>query len=146
MVMSLSTEFRSQVARSIRERGENYARRNAVVSLSYDERQGVIEAAVVGTRIYHVVIRLEGEEVVDYECDCQYFGDYGEPCKHIWATVLAAERELSPNSSSPASAPQRALPQSVAPSQALARRSPAPPTASGLEATVADSLRARSRV
>src|SRR5262245_60473428 len=48
-----------------------------------------VHALVKGSRAYTVHIRLNRDEVIA-ECDCPYY--LGEDlCKHIWATLLAAE-------------------------------------------------------
>ncbi|MDQ3441344.1 MAG: SWIM zinc finger family protein, partial [Planctomycetota bacterium] len=50
-----------------------------------------VRALVVGSKRYKVEVEhVDGDDFV-YQCDCPYFADHGEPCKHIWATLLAAE-------------------------------------------------------
>jgi len=48
-----------------------------------------VEAQVQGSRSYDVTLRWT-EGTLSAECDCQYFDSEG-PCKHLWATILAAE-------------------------------------------------------
>jgi uncharacterized Zn finger protein len=40
-------------------------------------------AVVTGTSLYTVYVKLNGETIVEYECDCPY--DYGDTCKHTVA-------------------------------------------------------------
>jgi SNF2-related domain/Helicase conserved C-terminal domain len=48
-----------------------------------------VEALVVGSGTYHVSLTWTDPSLL-VECDCPYFFDVG-PCKHLWATVLAAQ-------------------------------------------------------
>jgi len=50
-----------------------------------------VTAEVRGTAEYDVVIRREHSELI-VRCDCPYFVDRQEPCKHCWAVLLAAEK------------------------------------------------------
>ena len=40
-------------------------------------------AVVAGSELYTVYVKLNGETIVEYECDCPY--DYGNTCKHTVA-------------------------------------------------------------
>ena len=40
-------------------------------------------AVVFGSRIYSVYVKLNGNEILEYECDCPY--DWGDTCKHAVA-------------------------------------------------------------
>ena len=48
-----------------------------------------VGARVQGARDYYVDITCEDDEL-NMWCDCPYFDSTG-PCKHLWATILAAE-------------------------------------------------------
>jgi len=48
-------------------------------------------ATVRGSITYNVALSLEGKEL-HMSCSCPYFADNG-PCKHLWATILTAERQ-----------------------------------------------------
>lgn len=72
----------------IRERGTRYYRRGAVRLLSVDV--STVRAHVLGTRRYSVDLTLEDDRLSG-SCDCPYFVDNASVCKHIWATLLAAE-------------------------------------------------------
>jgi superfamily II DNA or RNA helicase len=50
-----------------------------------------VHASVTGSRNYKVHIRLNRDEVVA-ECDCPFYQGK-DLCKHIWATLLAAESD-----------------------------------------------------
>jgi superfamily II DNA or RNA helicase len=76
--------------RTVRLSGEDYYTRNRVrVTDAYD---GVIKASVRGTKIYQVSIELTPDVTV-YDCTCPYFQQNEDPCKHVWATLLAAEAQ-----------------------------------------------------
>ncbi|HEX5716538.1 MAG TPA: DEAD/DEAH box helicase [Thermoanaerobaculia bacterium] len=72
----------------VRKRGLQYFRsRNVSVhSSSPDE----VTATVTGSDRYRVRLARDAKEVVA-SCSCPYFADRRELCKHVWATVLAAD-------------------------------------------------------
>lgn len=86
--MSLSDALASSVTGTIRGRGRDYFRSGAVRLGSVD-RTGA-SATVRGSERYAVHLALDGR-VVRASCTCPYVDEYGDICKHIWATVLAAE-------------------------------------------------------
>lgn len=49
-----------------------------------------IVAQVRGSKAYLVEIMVL-DEGVQITCECPYYNDFSEPCKHAWATVLAAD-------------------------------------------------------
>ena len=51
---------------------------------------GHIRARVQGSYLYDVNVGWDDEEY-HYGCSCPHFVDHDEPCKHIWATLLAAD-------------------------------------------------------
>jgi superfamily II DNA or RNA helicase len=51
-----------------------------------------VAASVRGTRVYDVTITREGDAYAA-SCDCPYYVDRLDICKHIWAVVLAADAE-----------------------------------------------------
>lgn len=53
-------------------------------------RAGEVVARVRGTSKYRVRVRLRGSKLLA-SCTCPYFNPQGEPCKHLWATLLLAE-------------------------------------------------------
>ncbi|HEY8020441.1 MAG TPA: DEAD/DEAH box helicase, partial [Thermoanaerobaculia bacterium] len=92
------------VAAAVRSRGTQYyfQRRVKITSATAE----AIEATVAGTARYSVRLELDGEVLV-VSCTCPYLEDRGEPCKHVWATILAAggRRLLAP--------PGQRLPRSI---------------------------------
>src|SRR5437868_2281475 len=86
--MTLTTEISGQVDYGVQERGRKYYRRGAVRIVRGDK--GSVRAVVHGSRRYHVDLWREGKSVL-VSCDCPYYQDDLTPCKHIWATLLAAE-------------------------------------------------------
>jgi superfamily II DNA or RNA helicase len=58
-----------------------------------------VTANVRGTRLYHVTLAREDAGFIA-TCECPFFADRNDICKHIWAVVLAADAEglLPPDS------------------------------------------------
>ena len=86
--MSLSKNLRTYVSGTIRTRGENYFQQGAVTLDAIHRRQ--VYATVEGSEDYEVDLRLKGHKVHAF-CNCPYMEDHADACKHIWATILAAE-------------------------------------------------------
>ncbi len=76
------------MGRAVRERGNSYFRQRRVGFVDLDE--GWVAANVRGTETYEVDLAWSEGTPVDATCTCPYF-DRGLVCKHIWATILAAE-------------------------------------------------------
>jgi len=78
--------FESEVERKITERGLDYYRSGAVKKL---EKVGNNEfsATVFGSEKYSIYIKLNGEAIIEHECDCPY--DWGDVCKHKVAVFYA---------------------------------------------------------
>jgi superfamily II DNA or RNA helicase len=76
------------VSKTIRERGRGYyvARRVTVV----EGDAWHVDATVRGSRSYDVML-LRKRDAIEAWCSCPYCESYFTPCKHIWATLLAAE-------------------------------------------------------
>ncbi len=91
--MSASTIVRS-LSRSfppdLRARGEDYLRRKRVMDLQGDSTG--IDAVVRGSRLYAVSLEV-GDGTLYSECDCPYFQQNVAPCKHLWALILAADKQ-----------------------------------------------------
>jgi superfamily II DNA or RNA helicase len=89
------TALRDQIPRVIRERGDAYFIEGRV-RLLREEGSGQFHAHVQGTRAYEIEMQVDDEFLV-VSCDCQYYVDRIEACKHIWATIRAASaRNLLP--------------------------------------------------
>lgn len=82
--------FEIEVERKIVERGLDYYRNGDVRKV---EKVGENEfsAVVFGTEKYGVYIKLNGETVIEHECDCPY--DYGDVCKHKVAVLYKLRNE-----------------------------------------------------
>ena len=88
ILMSLTTALAPFVSATIRDRGRDYFR-SGVVTLDA-VRAGEVAATVHGSDDYEVDLLLTGNTVHAF-CTCPYIDEYGAVCKHIWATLLAAE-------------------------------------------------------
>jgi hypothetical protein len=78
------------VSRKIKGRGREYFDRGAVRILFADNE--FVSAQVSGSRDYDVDLEKERGGLV-YSCDCPYFEDRFEVCKHVWATFLALNKK-----------------------------------------------------
>jgi superfamily II DNA or RNA helicase len=73
-----------------RSKGLHYYRAGAVARLGGGD--WLAQAMVRGSREYRVEITRAREGMFTGTCECPFFVDRSEVCKHIWATLLAAER------------------------------------------------------
>jgi superfamily II DNA or RNA helicase len=98
---SLARALRPQVDARTREKGYTYFATGRVGPLAI--RDDTVAAAVRGTRTYPVTLARRGGSYVA-GCACPAFFDRQQPCKHVWALVLAADRDraLPPDSEAPA--------------------------------------------
>src|SRR5438270_912377 len=87
--MALTTQLGHRIPYDIQSRGRDYYQRGAVEIL--DGNAWMVEATVQGSQLYRVNLSRKGK-VIQGACTCPYCQDNLEPCKHIWATLLAAER------------------------------------------------------
>lgn len=83
----LTSQFGHQVPEHIRDRGLVYRQQGRVRIIEGDA--GAVTAVVIGTSPYPVELLNEHQGIATY-CACPYF-EGGLICKHIWATLLAAE-------------------------------------------------------
>ncbi len=85
--MKLASVLSPHFDSAVRSRGVSYFRSGAVrVQRASDSE---VEARVRGSQVYEVEISWDGELLTLY-CDCPYYDSAG-PCKHLWATILAAD-------------------------------------------------------
>ena len=84
----LTKQIADEVGRLSQERGHQYYIRGAVKQIDGDGTS--VNAVVQGTMRYKVEI-MSIDDFLDYSCSCPYYERDLEPCKHIWATCLAAE-------------------------------------------------------
>jgi hypothetical protein len=85
--MSLKAKFSEEFRPKIRDRGHAYFRSHRVKILEHSD--SYVEARVTGGSNYRVRITLAPTSL-DVACTCPYF-QQGEECKHVWATMLAAD-------------------------------------------------------
>jgi hypothetical protein len=85
--MSLKSRFAPQFNPRIRDRGLAYFRGGAVRFIDHSDFH--VLAQVDGSLKYFVELTLTLRSL-DVACTCPYFAE-GEDCKHIWATILAAD-------------------------------------------------------
>ena len=97
--MQLSDVIAPQVTPSTRSRGLSYFESGAVTSL--ERYEGIVEATVRGSEDYDVWIEPIGAKL-RLSCTCPHFLDHLQVCKHIWATLLAAEGDGIPLFEGPA--------------------------------------------
>jgi SNF2-related domain/Helicase conserved C-terminal domain len=83
---ALSRKF----APSVRERGDQYFRQHRVKILTGDS--ATLEAEVRGSQKYSVRLAHSGD-TFNGACDCPFFFDTSQHCKHIWAAILAADEQ-----------------------------------------------------
>src|SRR5215467_6179707 len=84
----LTTRLSSNFAMKTRSKGSNYYYRDQVDIVDGDDYTAV--AIVRGSEYYDVDLSIEDQTLQVY-CSCPHF--FTAYCKHIWATMLAAEAE-----------------------------------------------------
>ena len=87
--MTLATLLAHFVDWRVRERGRAYFPTGKVQIV--DAGPETVEAVVSGGEEYRVSLRREDANLWVF-CTCAYF-EGGEPCKHVWAAVLAADEK-----------------------------------------------------
>jgi uncharacterized Zn finger protein len=78
MEMTL-TNFETFVEAKIVERGYGYFQDGSISKVE-EIGEGEFNAVAFGTNIYDVYVKVDGETIVEYYCDCPY--DWGDTCKH----------------------------------------------------------------
>lgn len=87
----LTTTLAPHVHARTRAKGLDYFRAGGVIEMSGGE--WTAHAIVRGTRDYRVeLLRESGTDRFTASCECPFYADRGEICKHIWASLLEAER------------------------------------------------------
>src|SRR5215208_8124009 len=84
-----------------RSKGLHYFRSGAVIKM--DGAEFIVQAVVRGSRDYRVELQREPGRFTG-SCECPYYADRGEICKHIWAALLDAERRQLLSGSGPVEA------------------------------------------
>jgi superfamily II DNA or RNA helicase len=85
--MNLATKLAGDFETGVRHRGANYFGQGRVRIRHGSSSQ--VEARVEGSGTYEVSLNWNNGEL-SARCDCASFDSYG-PCKHLWATILAAD-------------------------------------------------------
>jgi superfamily II DNA or RNA helicase len=89
MPRTLAATVRRFVNHTSRNRGESYFRSGRVSAIQSDS--ATFSASVRGTQRYDVSLQLDDDRLI-VKCTCPYFERSIEPCKHIWAVILAADQ------------------------------------------------------
>lgn len=89
--MTLAAKLAFQFEKKIQIRGHDLYLQRAVKVVEATPRSFL--ATVSGSRLYEVELNYETDSLYIY-CDCPYYADHG-PCKHIWASILEADRRGS---------------------------------------------------
>ena len=86
--MTISSHLARHFTSGVRQRGQGYFWGGYVRMLNGSATE--FEARVRSNETYEVMLEVRGSSLRLY-CECPHF-DSGEPCKHLWAAVLAAEK------------------------------------------------------
>jgi SNF2-related domain/Helicase conserved C-terminal domain/SWIM zinc finger len=86
--MGIAQKVARDFADAVRARGQSYHAKGRVSLIS--SMPDAVTARVRGTAQYRVKLRIRGINLFA-SCTCPYFGPTGEPCKHLWATILMAD-------------------------------------------------------
>lgn len=86
----LTEKLFKQVNHIVQERGRSYFFNGSVKYIEGSAWR--VNAMVQGSSLYDVRIVFE-DDFLDVQCSCPFFERELETCKHIWATLLAAERQ-----------------------------------------------------
>ncbi|MDX2038182.1 MAG: SNF2-related protein [Isosphaeraceae bacterium] len=93
--LGIAPRIAREFSDAVRSRGHAYFAKNRVAVTASSSTEVV--AKVRGTEKYRVRIRLRNGGRLLASCSCPYFSPYGDPCKHLWATVLMVDaRNLLP--------------------------------------------------
>ena len=85
--MVAETALRQLVSRGSAERGDSYFASGRVKRV--EALGNAIEADVQGSRLYSVDLVIDGG-YLDVRCDCPWYVQHADVCKHIWAAIRAA--------------------------------------------------------
>ncbi|MBS1810895.1 MAG: SNF2 helicase associated domain-containing protein [Acidobacteria bacterium] len=88
-MISLSQALRTEFNVGVRQRGLSYFQSQAVKIKKAD--QWNLTATVRGEHRYDVSLKRDAEGVITVCCSCPFIKSSHEPCKHLYAAILAAE-------------------------------------------------------
>ncbi len=86
--MSLASVLTPYINSKVRKRGVHYFNAGRVRLTSCGPQAA--EATVTGSSVYEVSLFREGKAILQAFCSCP-FAERGEPCKHVWAALLAVD-------------------------------------------------------
>ncbi|MEK6320773.1 MAG: DEAD/DEAH box helicase [Acidobacteriota bacterium] len=86
--MYLTSRFSSSFEKRVRSRGQSYFEDRCVDIVEGSKE--IVRAVVSGSYGYDVSLKIKGRELLA-ACTCPYYDN--DLCKHIWATMLAAQRK-----------------------------------------------------
>ena len=86
--MPLASRISFQFDRGVQSRGFGLFKGRAVRVL--EQSYSHLQALVTGGQLYEVRVTHEDGRLLVF-CECPYFEEYGK-CKHLWATILEADR------------------------------------------------------
>src|SRR5690348_12271269 len=87
--MTLSSKLSIGFTPSTQKKGRDYFQRGAVKIEEGDA--SFVSGQIVGSDIYTASMTVEADTVTGW-CSCPYVEQNLEPCKHLWALLLAAEQ------------------------------------------------------
>jgi superfamily II DNA or RNA helicase len=85
--MKISDALARHFPAAVRLRGESYVSQGCVEIVTGDGR--TVRAEVTGSSLYVVSLSRDRDRLLVY-CSCPHHGRDLAPCKHIWATIVAA--------------------------------------------------------
>jgi superfamily II DNA or RNA helicase len=88
--MSLAALLTENFTANVRKRGEQYHREGRVHIEEGSE--SLLRAYVHGSQTYEVDLNFSNR-ILSVWCGCPYFEDTGNPCKHLWAAIVAADEQ-----------------------------------------------------
>ena len=87
-MMGIAQKILREFSDAVRSRGQSYFAKGRVVITGASA--GEVVARVRGTAKYRVRLRLRNGKL-HASCTCPYFAPTGDPCKHLWATILMTD-------------------------------------------------------
>jgi hypothetical protein len=104
--LQLASTLIREFSASSRHRGEEYFALERVKVRGGSPAE--LSAEVRGSDSYQVLLKFaEGKLAIS--CDCPYFRDQGQACKHLWAAILTADEEGYVTEAVAANAPLRII-------------------------------------
>ena len=83
--------FHKHTSHKIYDRGEDYYESGMIDNVEHDSPD-TWTAEVEGNDLYSIEIKLSGDDIISWNCDCPY--DYGDICKHVVAFLLYIKENI----------------------------------------------------